>query len=228
MNIKMSNINLNDILKSFGIKDEFVTKSKNSIKEAKEGAYDKSIFDNKEAFIEYYTDEIFDTAQRNGDDVRRSFFGLGGVNAVGVDTFISNAMENGYLEEEDADGFQAIIDRNNDGFLDKSELNELIGTAYDAYDEEVPDVTTPPSPKVEAEPADPSVPDVTTPPSPKVEAEPADPSVPVTPSPSPKGEAEPADPSVPVTPFPSPKREAEPADPSVPDVAPSPAPEKNS
>ena len=118
-------------------------------------------------------------------------------------------MENGYLEEEDADGFQAIIDRNNDGFLDKSELNELIGTAYDAYDEEVPDVTTPPSPKVEAEPADPSVPDVTTPPSPKVEAEPADP-------------------SVPVTPFPSPKREAEPADPSVPDVAPSPAPEKNS
>lgn len=204
----MSNINLNDILKSFGIKDEFVTKSKNSIKEAKEGAYDKSIFDNKEAFIEYYTDEIFDTAQRNGDDVRRSFFGLGGVNAVGVDTFISNAMENGYLEEEDADGFQAIIDRNNDGFLDKSELNELIGTAYDAYDEEVPDVTTPPSPKVEAEPADPSVP--------------------VTPSPSPKGEAEPADPSVPVTPFPSPKREAEPADPSVPDVAPSPAPEKNS
>lgn len=185
----MSNINLNDILKSFGIKDEFVTKSKNSIKEAKEGAYDKSIFDNKEAFIEYYTDEIFDTAQRNGDDVRRSFFGLGGVNAVGVDTFISNAMENGYLEEEDADGFQAIIDRNNDGFLDKSELNELIGTAYDAYDEEVPDVTTPPSPKVEAEPADPSVP--------------------VTPSPSPKGEAEPADPSVP-------------------DVAPSPAPEKNS
>ncbi len=205
----MSNINLNDILKSFGIKDEFVTKSKNSIKEAKEGAYDKSIFDNKEAFIEYYTDEIFDTAQRNGDDVRRSFFGLGGVNAVGVDTFISNAMENGYLEEEDADGFQAIIDRNNDGFLDKSELNELIGTAYDAYDEEVPDVTTPPSPKVEAEPADPSVPDVTTPPSPK-------------------GEAEPADPSVPVTPFPSPKREAEPADPSVPDVAPSPAPEKNS
>ncbi|HIZ28490.1 MAG TPA: hypothetical protein H9673_04790 [Candidatus Adamsella sp.] len=224
----MSNINLNDILKSFGIKDEFVTKSKNSIKEAKEGAYDKSIFDNKEAFIEYYTDEIFDTAQRNGDDVRRSFFGLGGVNAVGVDTFISNAMENGYLEEEDADGFQAIIDRNNDGFLDKSELNELIGTAYDAYDEEVPDVTTPPSPKVEAEPADPSVPDVTTPPSPKVEAEPADPSVPVTPSPSPKGEAEPADPSVPVTPFPSPKREAEPADPSVPDVAPSPAPEKNS
>ena len=224
----MSNINLNDILKSFGIKDEFVTKSKNSIKEAKEGAYDKSIFDNKEAFIEYYTDEIFDTAQRNGDDVRRSFFGLGGVNAVGVDTFISNAMENGYLEEEDADGFQAIIDRNNDGFLDKSELNELIGTAYDAYDEEVPDVTTPPSPKVEAEPADPSVPDVTTPPSPKVEAEPADPSVPVTPSPSPKGEAEPADPSVPVTPFPSPKREAEPADPSVPDVAPSPAPGKNS
>ena len=224
----MSNINLNDILKSFGIKDEFVTKSKNSIKEAKEGAYDKSIFDNKEAFIEYYTDEIFDTAQRNGDDVRRSFFGLGGVNAVGVDTFISNAMENGYLEEEDADGFQAIIDRNNDGFLDKSELNELIGTAYDAYDEEVPDVTTPPSPKVEAEPADPSVPDVTTPPSPKVEAEPADPSVPVTPSPSPKVEAEPADPSVPVTPFPSPKREAEPADPSVPDVAPSPAPEKNS
>ncbi len=224
----MSNINLNDILKSFGIKDEFVTKSKNSIKEAKEGAYDKSIFDNKEAFIEYYTDEIFDTAQRNGDDVRRSFLGLGGVNAVGVDTFISNAMENGYLEEEDADGFQAIIDRNNDGFLDKSELNELIGTAYDAYDEEVPDVTTPPSPKVEAEPADPSVPDVTTPPSPKVEAEPADPSVPVTPSPSPKGEAEPADPSVPVTPFPSPKREAEPADPSVPDVAPSPAPEKNS
>ena len=205
----MSNINLNDILKSFGIKDEFVTKSKNSIKEAKEGAYDKSIFDNKEAFIEYYTDEIFDTAQRNGDDVRRSFFGLSGVNAVGVDTFISNAMENGYLEEEDADGFQAIIDRNNDGFLDKSELNELIGTAYDAYDEEVPDVTTPPSPKVEAEPADPSVPDVTTPPSPKVEAEPADP-------------------SVPVTPFPSPKREAEPADPSVPDVAPSPAPEKNS
>ena len=205
----MSNINLNDILKSFGIKDEFVTKSKNSIKEAKEGAYDKSIFDNKEAFIEYYTDEIFDTAQRNGDDVRRSFFGLGGVNAVGVDTFISNAMENGYLEEEDADGFQAIIDRNNDGFLDKSELNELIGTAYDAYDEEVPDVTTPPSPKVEAEPADPSVPDVTTPPSPKVEAEPAEPSVPVTPSPSPKGEAEPADPSVP-------------------DVAPSPAPEKNS
>ncbi len=204
----MSNINLNDILKSFGIKDEFVTKSKNSIKEAKEGAYDKSIFDNKEAFIEYYTDEIFDTAQRNGDDVRRSFLGLGGVNAVGVDTFISNAMENGYLEEEDADGFQAIIDRNNDGFLDKSELNELIGTAYDAYDEEVPDVTTPPSPKVEAEPADPSVP--------------------VTPSPSPKGEAEPADPSVPVTPFPSPKREAEPADPSVPDVAPSPAPEKNS
>ena len=204
----MSNINLNDILKSFGIKDEFVTKSKNSIKEAKEGAYDKSIFDNKEAFIEYYTDEIFDTAQRNGDDVRRSFFGLGGVNAVGVDTFISNAMENGYLEEEDADGFQAIIDRNNDGFLDKSELNELIGTAYDAYDEEVPDVTTPPSPKVEAEPADPSVP--------------------VTPSPSPKGEAEPADPSVPVTPFPSPKREAEPADPSVSDVAPSPAPEKNS
>lgn len=204
----MSNINLNDILKSFGIKDEFVTKSKNSIKEAKEGAYDKSIFDNKEAFIEYYTDEIFDTAQRNGDDVRRSFFGLGGVNAVGVDTFISNAMENGYLEEEDADGFQAIIDRNNDGFLDKSELNELIGTAYDAYDEEVPDVTTPPSPKVEAEPADPSVP--------------------VTPSPSPKVEAEPADPSVPVTPFPSPKREAEPADPSVPDVAPSPAPEKNS
>ena len=204
----MSNINLNDILKSFGIKDEFVTKSKNSIKEAKEGAYDKSIFDNKEAFIEYYTDEIFDTAQRNGDDVRRSFFGLGGVNAVGVDTFISNAMENGYLEEEDADGFQAIIDRNNDGFLDKSELNELIGTAYDAYDEEVPDVTTPPSPKGEAEPADPSVP--------------------VTPSPSPKGEAEPADPSVPVTPFPSPKREAEPADPSVPDVAPSPAPGKNS
>ena len=204
----MSNINLNDILKSFGIKDEFVTKSKNSIKEAKEGAYDKSIFDNKEAFIEYYTDEIFDTAQRNGDDVRRSFFGLGGVNAVGVDTFISNAMENGYLEEEDADGFQAIIDRNNDGFLDKSELNELIGTAYDAYDEEVPDVTTPPSPKREAEPADPSVP--------------------VTPSPSPKGEAEPADPSVPVTPFPSPKREAEPADPSVPDVAPSPAPGKNS
>lgn len=111
-----NNINMGDILRSQGIKGEFDKKAKVSIDEAQEGAWDKSIFDNKDSFVEHYTNEIFG----EGND------------SMAIGDFMQKAVDNGFIDEDSSAAMQDLIDRNNDGTLSKDELTELIGTAYDS------------------------------------------------------------------------------------------------
>lgn len=111
-----NNINMGDILRSQGIKGEFDKKAKVSIDEAQEGAWDKSIFDNKDSFVEHYTNEIFG----EGND------------SIPIGDFMQKAVDNGFIDEDSSAAMQDLIDRNNDGTLSKDELTELVGTAYDS------------------------------------------------------------------------------------------------
>lgn len=111
-----NNINMGDILRSQGIKGEFDKKAKVSIDEAQEGAWDKSIFDNKDSFVEHYTNEIFG----EGND------------SMAIGDFMQKAVDNGFIDEDSSAAMQDLIDRNNDGTLSKDELTELVGTAYDS------------------------------------------------------------------------------------------------
>lgn len=111
-----NNINMGDILRSQGIKGEFDKKAKVSIDKAQEGAWDKSIFDNKDSFVEHYTNEIFG----EGND------------SIPIGDFMQKAVDNGFIDEDSSAAMQDLIDRNNDGTLSKDELTELVGTAYDS------------------------------------------------------------------------------------------------
>lgn len=111
-----NNINMGDILRSQGIKGEFDKKAKVSIDKAQEGAWDKSIFDNKDSFVEHYTNEIFG----EGND------------SMPIGDFMQKAVDNGFIDEDSSAAMQNLIDRNNDGTLSKDELTELVGTAYDS------------------------------------------------------------------------------------------------
>ena len=105
-------------MNSLGVGDEFGQKSNDSINKAKEGAFDKDIYDNEDDFTNSYEQQI-----------------LGDKDEITNKEFIQSAIENGFLSEEDAAGFEALIDNNGDGKLSREEIRVMLRAAYNAANE---------------------------------------------------------------------------------------------
>lgn len=114
-------VNLDNILKSLGLKDKFDQKAQEAYAKAKEDSDDSSIFGSREKFVEHYSNEIFGNS--TGD-------------TMAFDDFVKQAQDAGFIEETEVAGFQALVDRNGDEQLSREEASNLIGTAYDSATKE--------------------------------------------------------------------------------------------
>lgn len=129
--------------------DEFNEKAAESIKNAKESAVDKSVFEDKDKFVEYYAEQIEDLVDSSKKDGITLGNMLGGA-AVGlVSTLISDKLvgtteevtdalsNNGLLDPENAETFNYLFDQKKDGNYSKDEIKEILGAAYDAYSQNI-------------------------------------------------------------------------------------------
>lgn len=106
-------INLNDLLKSLGIKDSFDTRAKEALEKEKGNVDDTSIFDSQQSFVSHYSEQIF------GDKDEVDFQDFGG-----------NLVKSGYVENDEIVGLQALVDNNADNKLSKDEAENLLSTVY--------------------------------------------------------------------------------------------------
>lgn len=106
-------INLNDLLKSLGIKDSFDTRAKEALEKEKGNVDDTSIFDSQQSFVSHYSEQIF-----------------GDKDEVDFQDFGNNLVKSGYVENDEIVGLQALIDNNADNKLSKDEAENLLSTVY--------------------------------------------------------------------------------------------------
>lgn len=106
-------INLNDLLKSLGIKDSFDTRAKEALEKEKGNVDDTSIFDSQQSFVSHYSEQIF-----------------GDKDEVDFQDFGDNLVKSGYVENDEIIGLQALIDNNADNKLSKDEAENLLSTVY--------------------------------------------------------------------------------------------------
>lgn len=106
-------INLNDLLKSLGIKDSFDTRAKEALEKEKGNVDDTSIFDSQQSFVSHYSEQIF-----------------GDKDEVDFQDFGDNLVKSGYVENDEIVGLQALVDNNADNKLSKDEAENLLSTVY--------------------------------------------------------------------------------------------------
>ena len=106
-------INLNDLLKSLGIKDSFDTRAKEALEKEKGNVDDTSIFDSQQSFVSHYSEQIF-----------------GDKDEVDFQDFGNNLVKSGYVENDEIVGLQALVDNNADNKLSKDEAENLLSTVY--------------------------------------------------------------------------------------------------
>lgn len=125
-------MDIKNLLNQLGITDKFNKKASEAYEKAKAEVDDASIFENKDAFLEHYTNSIF------GDSTNTS---------IAVDDFLQKAIDGGFMSKDDADGLsnlQSISDTDGDNKVSKGEAATLYGAVYDAgkaneAKDEVPD-----------------------------------------------------------------------------------------
>lgn len=95
-------------------KDTFNQRAHEVIENEKQNT-DESVFSSKENFVEHYEEKI-----------------LGSNNEISLDDFTQNAIEKGYLEEDESEIFARLTDGEmGDRILNKDEVTALLGAVYD-------------------------------------------------------------------------------------------------
>lgn len=80
---------------------------------------DESVFSSRENFIEHYEEKI-----------------MQGKDEVDLDEFMQDAIEKGYLEDDETEVFSRLADADKgDGLLNEKELASLLGAIYDGAQE---------------------------------------------------------------------------------------------
>ena len=80
---------------------------------------DESVFASRENFIEYYEEKI-----------------MQGKDEIDLDEFMQDAIEKGYLEEDETEVFARLADADKgDGVLNEKEVTSLLGAIYDGAQE---------------------------------------------------------------------------------------------
>lgn len=121
--------NINDALAASGKQDSFYTKASQHIEKAEEGAWDKSIFNNRDDFVMHYADEIL------GE--KDLIFGLSiKNNNISTEEFFEKAIDSGFIKEDEVTDFQEIFDQDGNGKFSRKEITDLLDVAYDAYSEQ--------------------------------------------------------------------------------------------